>query len=107
MVKDKFVEKLIALYKTPQDSEAFLDHYRNVHVPLVKQLPGLLGVEITLIKRTLLGDEGNFLLAEMSFADAESFKAALKSSENAAVGADALAFAGSLITVMTGTSAEF
>ncbi|HJT40688.1 MAG TPA: EthD family reductase [Sphingobium sp.] len=101
------MEKLIALYKTPQDPEAFLEHYRAVHVPLVKQLPGLLSVEITLIKRTLLGEEGNFLLAEMAFADPESFKAALKSQENAAVGADAMAFAGSLITVMTGTSVEF
>ena len=101
------MEKLIALYKTPQDAEAFLDHYRTVHVPLVKQLPGLLRVEVTLLKRTLVGEEGNFLLAEMVFADPESFKAALKSPENAAVGADAMAFAGSLITVMTGTSVEF
>ena len=37
---------MTAIYKTPQDSEFFETHYFNVHVPLAKQLPGLIKYEI-------------------------------------------------------------
>lgn len=33
--------KLIALYSRPEDETAFLDHYRQVHTPLVRKVPGL------------------------------------------------------------------
>jgi len=34
--------KLLVLYPYPDDPQAFLDYYRQHHLPLVKQLPGLL-----------------------------------------------------------------
>jgi uncharacterized protein (TIGR02118 family) len=34
--------KLIALYQTPDDPQSFMSHYNDVHLPLVKQTPGLL-----------------------------------------------------------------
>lgn len=98
--------KLIALYREPADPAAFFAHYNSVHLPLVDQLPGLVRTEITRIVKTLAGERGNFLLAEMYFADADSFKTALKSAENAAVGQDAMAFAPEIITVMTGEVME-
>ncbi|HKR86856.1 MAG TPA: EthD family reductase [Phenylobacterium sp.] len=97
---------MIALYKTPEDADAFFAHYREVHIPLVRKLPGLAKVEITQINKTLLGEKGNFLLAEMTFTDPEAFQAAMRSPENAAAGADAVAFAGELVTVMTGETLE-
>ena len=100
------MKKMIALYRTPADAEAFFAHYREVHLPLVRKLPGLAKVEITQITRTLVGETGNFLLAEMVFADPEAFRTAMKSPENAAAGADAMAFAGELVTVMTGETIE-
>ena len=33
--------KFLVLWNTPQDPEAFERYYRNVQIPLIKQLPGL------------------------------------------------------------------
>ncbi len=33
--------RFLALYETPTDPEAFDRHYREVHIPLGRQLPGL------------------------------------------------------------------
>src|SRR5690349_14302058 len=38
--------KMTVIYKTPKDIGFFERHYFDVHVPLVKQLPGLLRYEI-------------------------------------------------------------
>ena len=38
--------KMTVIYKTPKDKEFFEKHYFEVHVPLAKQLPGLLKYEI-------------------------------------------------------------
>ena len=97
------VHKMLALYRAPDDIDAFLDHYRSVHRPLVEKVPGLVRMELTRIDRTLIGEQGNFLLAEMLFADAESLKAAVRSPENAAAGADLGNFASGLVTVMLGS----
>jgi uncharacterized protein (TIGR02118 family) len=35
---------VIALWKTPNDLDAFEKHYFSTHVPLVRELPGLKGV---------------------------------------------------------------
>jgi len=39
--------KMTAIYKTPKDQEAFERHYFDVHIPLAKQLPGLIKYEIS------------------------------------------------------------
>lgn len=100
------MKKLIALYRAPADAEAFMTHYRENHLPLVSKIPGLIRTEVTQIERTMMGEAGNFLLAEMYFADADSFKAAMKSPENGATGADLANFAEGLVTVMTGEVIE-
>ena len=33
--------RFLMMYETPTDIEAFERHYREVHIPLAKQLPGL------------------------------------------------------------------
>ena len=95
------MKKMLALYKTPKDPEAFLAHYNDVHAPLAQRVPGLLRIEVTQISRTLVGEQGNFLLAELYFDD-ETFRDAMKSPENANLGADLANFADGLVTVMTG-----
>ena len=100
------MKKLIAVYRTPADAEAFLSHYRDKHLPLVRAIPGLVGVEATLVTRTLMGEPGTFLIAEMRFADGDSFKAAMQSPENAATGADLANFAEGLVTVMVGETLD-
>lgn len=98
--------KLIALYKAPQDPEAFMAHYTGIHVPQVHKIPGLQKVDLTKVVSTLIGEPGNFLLAEMYFADEASYKAAMKSPEKAAAGKDVGTFAAGLVTLMKGEVLE-
>lgn len=100
------MRKMLALYRAPEDADAFLSHYENVHMPLVRKLPGLLEARITRLDRTLVGEGAPFLIAEMCFADDAALTAALKSPENEACGADAMAFAGQLVTVTTATALD-
>jgi uncharacterized protein (TIGR02118 family) len=100
------VKKLIALYTAPENADAFLSYFRDVHLPLVEKIPGLLRAESTLIERTLVGGPGYHLLVQMEFADEQSFKAAMKSPENAAAGADVANFGAGLITLMSGSGME-
>lgn len=37
---------MTVIYQTPKDIEAFEQHYFEVHIPLAKQLPGLIKYEI-------------------------------------------------------------
>jgi len=94
------MKKLIALYETPGDPVAFMEHYKSVHLPLSAKVPGLFRMELSRIDRTLLGRDGNYLLAELYFED-EHFRDALRSPENALLGKDLGTFAENLVTVMT------
>ncbi len=93
--------KLIALYKQPDDVEAFEDAYSN-HLTLVDKIPGLQETRVTRFRKTLAGD-GFYLMAEMIFPDKESFNAAMTSPEMAATGEDVNRFATGLMTLMIGT----
>ncbi len=88
--------KLVALYKQPADPEAFDSAYFNTHLPLIKKVPGLQKTVISRFNRTLMGD-GYYLMAEMYFTD---LKAAMKSPEMAAAGANLDSFAKGLATLM-------
>ena len=33
--------RMLVVYRTPNDPEAFDEHYFGVHVPMARQLPGL------------------------------------------------------------------
>jgi uncharacterized protein (TIGR02118 family) len=93
--------KLIALYKRPPDVEAFLAHYENVHIPLVKKIPGLSGAVINRIIAAPMGGEPEyFQIAEMHFPDKETFDAAMASPENRAAGKDVMSFAKGLVTLL-------
>ena len=94
--------KLIALYKQPEDPEAFDKRYFDGHVPLVEKIPGLKSVNVTRFKKTLSGD-GFYLMAEMDFGDRDTFNAAMNSEEMGATGKDINEFAGHLMTLMIGT----
>ena len=95
--------KFIALYKQPADEAAFLKHYAEVHTPLVLKTPGLSRLEVTRLTRNPMGGEAAyFLMAEMYYPDLDTYKAAMKSPENAAAGKDLMGFAGDLVTLLQG-----
>ena len=93
--------KLIVLYKQPEDVEAFEAEYAK-HGAFVEKIPGLSAANITRFSKTLMGD-GFYLMAELIFPDAETFKAAMKSPEMAETGKDANRFAAGLMTMVIGS----
>ena len=93
--------KLIALYKSPQDPEAFDEAYFNTHLPLIAKVPGIQSTKVTRITRTLTGD-GFYMMAEMNFSDKEALKNGMRSPEMAAAGENLNSFASGLSTLMFG-----
>lgn len=92
--------RLIALYKKPDDEVAFMQHYHEVHVPLVMKTPHLLKADICRVTGAPFGEPAYFLVAQMHFPDRKSFDQAMASDENRAAGKDLMSFARGLVTLM-------
>jgi uncharacterized protein (TIGR02118 family) len=81
--------KLVVLYAQPEDRAAFDDHYRGVHGPLVRKLPGLQRFETGTVSAALDGGEQTYhRIAELYFADQAAMDAAFGSTEGAATAQD-------------------
>ena len=98
--------KLVAIYRTPSDTNTFDEHYFNTHKGLMEQVPGYDRIEVSKVTRPMMGDTNLYLMFEMWFNDKDTFKAALKSPENAAAGKDLMGFAGDLVSVFTAETIE-
>jgi uncharacterized protein (TIGR02118 family) len=95
--------KFVALYKRPEDIEAFEKHYAEVHVPLVTKTPGIGSINLTRFKASAMGGEpAYYMMTEISFFDKDTFKAAAKSPEWSAAGKDIMSFAASIVTLIVG-----
>ena len=92
--------KLIALYRKPADVTAFEQHYREMHTPLAKKMPGLRKMEVARCFGSPGGEPKFYLVAEMYFDSKEALMAALGSPEGKAAGKDVMGFAGDLIHMM-------
>lgn len=88
---------LFALYRRPDDEEAFLSHYRDVHAPLAAKWPGLLDMHWALCP----DDSGWYLMAELRFSDKAALKAAMESPTGAEAAHDIERFAKGLLTMRT------
>ncbi|OGU32636.1 MAG: ethyl tert-butyl ether degradation protein EthD [Ignavibacteria bacterium GWA2_55_11] len=89
--------KLVALYRMPEDTKAFDDHYESIHTPLVKKWPGLKRLEVARITGAPIGEPKHYLIAEMYFEDQDALQRALSSPEGKAAARDVMDFAGSLV----------
>ena len=99
--------KLIALYKHPENKEAFDEHYFNVHAPITAKIPGLREMKVTKVTGSPMGGEGKYyLMCEMYYDSFEALKAGLRSEEGKASGKDLMGFAGDLVTLMIGEEDE-
>jgi uncharacterized protein (TIGR02118 family) len=94
--------KLVALFKRPEDTAAFDEHYDQTHAPLMRQVPGLVRMEVTRNIQAFRGEPEYYLVAEMYFEDKESFDAAMASEENRAAGKDLMSFARPYVTMFYG-----
>ena len=91
--------KLVALYRHSPDPEAFSAAYHDTHLPLIKQVPGLQDLKLTRFTRSVIGDDLH-LMAELTFADEEALKAAMRSPEMAAAGENLDSFAEGLYSLL-------
>jgi len=94
--------KLVALFKRPEDTAGFDEHYEQVHAPLMQQVPGLVRMEVTRNIQAFRGEPEYYLVAEMYFQDKQSFDAAMASDENRAAGKDLMSFAREYVTMFYG-----
>jgi uncharacterized protein (TIGR02118 family) len=59
--------RLIALYSTPEDPEAFDAHYRDVHTPIVSRYPNLRDLRVSKVAGVGGRESPYYLMAEMTF----------------------------------------
>ncbi len=95
--------KLVALYKKPADVASFEKHYREIHTPLAKRMPGLRKMEVSHVTGAPGGEPKFHMMAELYFDNDEAMKAALSSPEGKAAGKDVMSFAGDIIHMMFAT----
>ena len=71
--------KMTVIYKTPKDIESFERHYFEVHIPLAKQLPGLIKYEIS--DAAIISTTGNtsYRIANLYFDSLDTIKNAFAS----------------------------
>ncbi len=98
--------KLVAIYTTPEDVQAFENHYREIHAPLVRKMPGLKKLEVSRFFGAPQGEARYYMMAEMYFADKDALFAALKSAEGKDAGKDLMGFAGKCVHMMFSDVAE-
>lgn len=80
--------RFLALYEQPGDPETFGRHYRQIHIPLLRRLPGLRRYTVSRDVTTLHGVPC-YLIAEMEWDTMDELRAAFTSPEGRATAADA------------------
>jgi uncharacterized protein (TIGR02118 family) len=80
--------RFLALYETPGDPGEFDRHYRQVHVPLLRQLRGLRRYSIAR-DLTALHGAPYYLVTELEWDTMDELRAAFASPEGQATAADA------------------
>jgi uncharacterized protein (TIGR02118 family) len=86
--------RMVVVYQTPEDVEAFRRHYFETHVPLVRKLPGLRGYDVS--DGPIAGPGGasdTHMIATLHFDDTAALRNALASEAGQACGADRRKFA--------------
>jgi uncharacterized protein (TIGR02118 family) len=81
--------KFIVLWNTPEDPVAFECYYRDVHIPLAKQMPGLRRYTIGRHVTALRGGEPYYWIAELEWDTMDALQKALQSPQGQATAQDA------------------
>jgi uncharacterized protein (TIGR02118 family) len=80
--------RFLAAYEPPADPETFDRHYRQIHIPLLRQLPRLRRYTVSRDVTTLHGDP-LYLITELEWDTMDELRAAFASPEGQATAADA------------------
>ncbi|TFV52888.1 EthD family reductase [Blastococcus sp. TF02A-35] len=87
------VHRLVVSYGTPEDPAAFDAHYRDVHAPLARQMPGLVRFTVGHPSAMDPSQPAPYLVAELDFDSEAAMGAAFASAEGQAAAADVPGFA--------------
>ena len=79
--------RFLVLWGTPEDPDFFEHHYREVHVPLVKKLPGIRRYTFSRDTKPVRGDL-YYRIAEVDFDDITALQRAFASPEGRATASD-------------------
>ena len=86
--------RMLVIYRTPKDVEAFDRHYFEIHVPLAKKIPGLRKYEVSDGPiATPVGPADVHRIGTLHFDDHAAIEKAFASPEGRAAGADRRLFA--------------
>ena len=80
--------RFLVLWNTPANPEAFNQHYRDVHIPLGRQLPGLRRYTVGRDLTAVHGDAPYYLVSELEWDTMDDLNAAFASPEGQATAAD-------------------
>ena len=80
--------RFLAAYDKPDDPEAFDRHYREVHIPLAKKLPGLRRYTISRNPAPTRDREAYYLIAELDWDDMTDLRHAFETPEGRATAED-------------------
>jgi uncharacterized protein (TIGR02118 family) len=84
--------RFLVLWGTPEDPDYFERHYREIHVSLVKKLPGVRRYTFSRNARPVRGDP-YYRVAELDFDDVTALHQAFASPEGHAAASDVSALA--------------
>ena len=87
------MHKLVVLYGKPTDPDHFRDYYLTTHLPLVREMPGLLACRYSFDVAATNGEAPYFAIFEADFADAAAMAASRESPQGRRVGADVANYA--------------
>jgi uncharacterized protein (TIGR02118 family) len=85
--------RFLVLYETPEDPAAFDKHYNEIHIPLAKQLAGLLRYTVSRNMAPGRGSKQYYLVAELDWESPEAMRAAFSSGIGRQTAADVANFA--------------
>ena len=85
--------RLLVLYNAPADPAAFDQYYEQTHIPLARQLPGLVRYTVSRNVAPLGGDAKYYLVAELDWESMEAMQAAFGSEIGKQTAADVANFA--------------
>lgn len=92
---------VLVLYNQPADPAAFDEHYKNVHIPIAKRLPGLRSYRVSKGPvRAAEGESPYYYVAELIFDSMDDLRNALRSPEMGEAAADLPKFASAGVTVL-------
>jgi uncharacterized protein (TIGR02118 family) len=80
--------RFLAAYDKPDDPAAFDRHYREVHIPLAKQLPGLRRYTISRNAAPTRDREAYYLIVELDWDDMVALRLAFETPEGHATADD-------------------